>query len=59
MYFRKAGMESKLCVYDVCVCVCVLMLAGVEPGTVVVTNKSFNAFLKEAHEVVSVVSHDT
>ena len=25
---------------------------GVEPGTVVVTNKSFNAFLKEEHEVV-------
>ena len=27
--------------------------SAVEPGTVVVTNKAFNAFLKEEHEIVS------
>ena len=26
----------------------------VEPGTVVVTNRAFNAFLKEEHETVSI-----
>ena len=28
------------------------VLLGVEAGTVVVTNKAFNAFLEEEHEVV-------
>ena len=31
----------------------VLCIADVAPGSLVVTNKSFNAFLKESHEVVS------
>ena len=26
---------------------------GVDPGTVVVTNKTFNVFLKQEHEIVS------
>ena len=29
--------------------------AGVEAGTVVVTNKSFNAWLKQSHEVVGMI----
>ena len=29
--------------------------AGVEAGTVVVTNKSFNACLKQSHEVVGMI----
>ena len=30
-----------------------LVCIGIEPGTLVVTNKAFNAFLKEEHETVS------
>jgi len=40
------GPGKLLCVYVCLHCV------GVAPGTVVVTNKSFNAFLEEKHEVV-------
>ena len=29
----------------------------VEPGTVVVTNRAFNAYLKEEHETVSIHVH--
>ena len=29
------------------------IITAVEPGTVVVTNKAFNVFLKEEHEIVS------
>lgn len=29
------------------------IIAAVEPGTVVVTNRAFNVFLKEEHEIVS------
>ena len=41
------------CYYNVVVafsscCVCI----GVVPGTVVITDKAFNAFLKESHDVV-------
>lgn len=28
------------------------MHVGVEPGTVVITNKAFNAFAKETHDIV-------
>ena len=30
-----------------------VVVTGVEPGTVVVTNKTVNEFLKEEHEIVS------
>ena len=40
-----------VCIH-VCVCVCACVLLGVKAGTVVVTNKSFNPFLEEKHEVV-------
>lgn len=37
----------------VCVNCLLILCLDVEPGTVVVTNKSFNAFLKETHDIVS------
>ena len=34
---------------------CVLTITDLDPGTVVVTNKNYNAYLEEEHRVVSIM----